>query len=53
VPDDRRDGVVFAIAAQTKMLLFAFRVIAPLPQVCWSLQILLFIHRAIGGEQKP
>jgi len=36
-----------------RIFLFVFRVIAPLPQVFWGLQIYLFIHRVIGDEQKP
>jgi hypothetical protein len=37
VPDDRRAGVVFALAAHAKMFLFVFRVIAPLRQTCLRL----------------
>jgi len=45
--------VVFAIAALLQIYRVDYPVIAPLPQVCWILQIYLFIPRAIGGEQKP
>jgi len=51
VPDDRRAGVVFALAAQAEMSLFVFQVIAPLPQICWGLQNSLFIHRVIGASK--
>jgi hypothetical protein len=41
------------IAAQLAISHADYPAIAPLLQVCLILQICLFIHRAIGGEQKP
>jgi hypothetical protein len=53
VPDLRRAGAVFAIAAPLEISHVDYPAIAPQPQVFWVLQIYLFIHRVIGGEQKP
>jgi hypothetical protein len=53
VPDIRRAGVVFAIAAQLQIYHVDYLVVATQPRAFRELQSSLLIHSVPGDEQKP